>query len=82
MTQENSSMEQFDNLQESSSYISKKYLEIKRKYSGKYIGVIGNDIVAIADSFPEIMDKIKDKKLNPSIVLINYIPHEKEIILY
>jgi len=74
--------QEFKNLEASSALISRKSKEISKKYTKKFIAVYENKIIAIGETFREVMGKIKDMKINPSLVLIEYIPGKEEIILY
>jgi len=75
-------MQEFKNLEASSALISRKSKEISKKYTKKFIAVYENKIIAVGETFREVMGKVKDMKINPPLVLIEYIPGKEEIILY
>ena len=75
-------MQEFKNLESSSVFISKKSKEISNKYTKKFIAVYENKIIAVGETFREVMKKIKGMEINPSLVLIEYIHGKEEIILY
>ena len=75
-------MQEFKNLEASSTLISRRSKEISKKYIKKFIAVYENKIIAVGETFREVMGKVKDMKINPSLVLIEYIPGKEEIILY
>jgi len=75
-------VQEFKILKQDSFFISKKSKEFSRKYIKKFIAVRGGKILAIGDTFGEVMKKIKNLRIDPSLVLIEYIPGKEEIILY
>ena len=75
-------MQEFKDLEASSALISRRSKEISKKYIKKFIAVYENKIIAVGETFREVMGKVKDMKINPSLVLIEYIPGKEEIILY
>ena len=75
-------MQEFKDLEASSTLISRRSKEISKKYIKKFIAVYENKIIAVGETFREVMGKVKDMKINPSLVLIEYIPGKEEIILY
>ena len=75
-------MHEFEILERDSSFISRKSKELSKKYTKKFIAVRDNKILAVGETFGEVMRKVKKQGINPSLVLIEYIPGKEEIILY
>lgn len=75
-------LQEFKVLEAGSSYISKNSKELGRMYSKKFIAVRNGELLAVEDTFEGIMKVLAKKKIDPSYVLIEYIPGEEEIILY
>ena len=73
---------EFNEMKDDSSFISEKIAEFGRNYAGKFVAVKNKQIVAIGDDFERVIEEIKRKNLNPSSVLIQYIPIKGEIIFY
>ncbi len=74
--------QEFRSLAKDTSFISKNANEFGKNYTKKFIAVFNGEVIAVSNNFDEIMEKIKQKKLNPSLVLIEYIPSNEEIVLY
>jgi hypothetical protein len=73
---------EFKILETGSNFMSKQIKEFAQKYPKKFVAIKDNQLIAISESFEEIMTKIKEKGFNPNSVLIEYIPGKEEIILY
>lgn len=69
-------------LEDDSNFISKKMREFSKKYSKQFIAIKDNRLIAIGKNFEGVMNKIKEKNIDPSFVLIEYVPGKEEIILY
>ena len=74
--------QEFKSLAKDTSFISKNSEDFGKKYIKKFIAVFNGEVVATSDNFDNIMKLIGEKRLDPSLVLIEYIPSEEEIILY
>lgn len=79
---ENDVIAQFEILETGSSFISKKAQEFGDKYPKKFIAVLGNELIAVDDNFDNLMLRIRERNMEPNLVLIEYIPGKGEIILY
>lgn len=75
-------MFEFKVLENGSSFISKNAKEFGDKYAKKFIAVRDNKLIAVGDSFNEVLEEVKAKGFDPALVLIEYIPGKEEIILY
>lgn len=75
-------MLEFKNLEADSSFISKNVGEFSQKYAKKFIAVHNKELIAFGENFEELLNKVKEKGLDPAYVLIEYIPGSEEIILY
>jgi len=73
---------EFRELEADSDFISGKIAEFSQKYPRQFIAIKDRQIIAIGDSFEGVLDKVKEKGLEPGSVLIEYIPDKGEIILY
>lgn len=75
-------LNEFRVLETGSSFISEKIGEFTQKYPQHFVAVKDNQLIAIGKSFEEVMIKVKEKNIELSLVLIEYIPGKEEIILY
>ena len=79
---QNEIINKFKTLDAGSSFMSMKSHEFSEKYPKKFVAVLGEQLVAVDEDFDRIMGKIQETKLNPSFVLIEYMPGKGEIVLY
>lgn len=75
-------LNEFKVLETGSSFISEKMGEFAQKYPRQFVAVKDNQLIATGKSFGEVMIKVKEKNIEPSLVLIEYIPGKEEIIFY
>ena len=75
-------IQEFNELEADSNFISEKSSEFSQKYARKFVAIKDKQIVAIGNEFERVLSEIKAKGLDPSGVLIEYIPDKCEIILY
>jgi len=75
-------LNEFKVLETGSSFISEKIGEFAQKYPQQFVAVKNNQLIAIGKSFEEVIAKVKEKNIDPSLVLIEYIPGKEEIIFY
>ena len=75
-------IQEFNELEADSNFISEKSLELSQKYARKFVAVKDREIIAIGDNFEDVLNEIKEKGIDASRVLIEYIPDKGEIILY
>ena len=75
-------IQEFNELEVDSNFISEKSLEFSQKYARKFVAIKDKKIIAIGDNFENVLNDIKKKGIDPSRVLIEYIPDKGEIILY
>lgn len=74
--------QEFKILETGTAFISQKSKELAEKYQRKFIAVQNNEIIATGERFEEVINKVKEKGIDPSSVLIEYIPGKEEIIFY
>ena len=67
-------------LETSSIFISKNFQEFGTKYKEKFIAVKENILLAVGNSFNEVINKLKTQNIDPSSVIVEYIPSEEEIL--
>ena len=60
-------------------FLLKHSQELSEKYPGKYLAIIGNEVVAIGFSEPEVFEKAKRKYPNKE-VYISYMPTDEEMV--
>ncbi len=73
-------LNEFKSMEEDSSFISEKSVEFGQKYAKKFIAVKDKQVVAIGEDFEKVIEEVKQKGLDPSLVLVQYIPTKDEII--
>jgi hypothetical protein len=75
-------LREFASLEESSSFISKNFLSLQKKYGNKFIAVKGPSLLVVAGSFQEVLKELKEKKVDNREVIVQFIPEVGQIILY
>ena len=75
-------LNEFKILETGSNFISEKIGEFAKKYPRQFVAVKDNQLIAVGKSFEEVIIKVKEKNIELSLVLIEYIPGKEEIILY
>ena len=75
-------IQEFNELEADSNFISERSLELSQKYARKFLAIKDKRIIAIGDNFENVLNEIKEKGIDASRVLIEYIPDKGEIILY
>ena len=75
-------LKDFKTLEESSSFLSKNFTSLQKKFADKFIVVKGTSVLSSSDSFEEIEGELNKKKINPEEVVVQFIPREGQIILY
>jgi len=75
-------VKEFDELEIDSRFISNNGSEFSHKYARKFVAIKDQQVIAMGDNFENVLDDIKKKGIDPSRVLIEYIPDKGEIILY
>lgn len=75
-------LKDFKSLETGSSFISKNSKEFSQKYEKKFVAVYNSSLIAVDESFEEVIKKVREKNIDPSVVLIEYIPPKGQIILY
>ena len=75
-------IQEFNELEADSNFISEKSLELSQKYARKFVAIKDRQIIAVGDEFEEALNEVKQKGIDPSSVLIEYIPDKDEIIFY
>ena len=75
-------IKEFNELEADSNFISEKSLEFSQKYPRKFLVIKDQRIIAIGDNFENVLNEVKEKGIDASRVLIEYVPAKGEIILY
>ena len=60
-------------------FVAEHSQELFEKYSGKYIAVVDNKLVAVGDSNLEVFKKA-EKKCRKKMIRISYIPRKDELV--
>ena len=63
---------------EAHEFLLRHSQELSEKYPGKYVAIVGDKLVAIGHSEPEVFEKAKEKYPDKE-VSIAYIPTDEEI---
>ena len=75
-------LQEFKVLEAGSSYISSNAKNFGEKYSKRFIAVRDSQLLAVGNTFEEVINKLDEKGIDSSSVLIVYVPGREEIILY
>ncbi|MDP4039529.1 MAG: DUF5678 domain-containing protein [Candidatus Pacearchaeota archaeon] len=75
-------IQEFNELEADSNFISEKSLELSQKYARKFVAIKDQQVIAVGDNFEDVLNEIKEKGIDASRILIEYIPDKGEIILY
>lgn len=75
-------IKEFNELEIDSRFVSNSSSEFSQKYARKFIAIKNQQIIAVGDEFEDVLRRVKEKGIDPSRVLIEYIPDKGEIILY
>jgi len=67
-------------LETGSTFISRNFQEFGEKYKEKFIAVRENTLLAVGNSFNEVINKLKTQNIEPSSVIVEYVPSEEEIL--
>lgn len=73
---------ELEGLEVDSSFISRRIGEFCHKYPKQFIAVKDDKLIVVGKSFEDVLNKVREKGLKLSSVLIEYIPDKEEIILY
>ena len=60
-------------------FLQKQSEKLSRKYSGKYLAIVGNSVAAVSSSSHEAFKKAKEKYPDKKIH-ISYMPTDEEMI--
>lgn len=60
-------------------YLLKHSQELSEKFSGKYIAIVGDELIAVSDSGLEAFKRAKGKYPEGEIH-VSYIPTEEELV--
>ena len=60
-------------------FVAEHSQEFFKKYSGKYLAVVDNELVAVGDSSLEVFKKA-EKKCPKKLIRISYIPRKDELV--
>ena len=52
--------------------------ELRRKYAGKHIAIVGDEVIAAGDTFKEVFEKGKEK--SGKIPSVTFIPRKKMVL--
>lgn len=65
-----------------SEWVQENFQQLRKDIEGKFIAVKNKEIVASALNRKDLCDKLKEKKIDPSEVLIEFIPPKGQITLF
>jgi len=68
------------NVQKDAEYLKKSYDSLKKNYENQYIAIKDGKVVAHNKSIDIILKLLKNKKINPSNVLIEFL-HPTDMVL-
>ena len=75
-------IKEFNELEADSNFISENSLEFSQKYAKKFLVIKDQRIIAIGDNFENVLSEVKEKGIDASRVLVEYVSAKGEIILY
>ena len=63
------------------NYLRKHFKEYQERYGGQYVAVFKEKLIAVDPELNKNIEKIKEQGIDPSFVLIEFIPKVGTIIL-
>ena len=63
------------------NWFKENYIALKTEYEGEFVAIKNQEIVAHAPTTEILMTKIKERKIDESEVLIEYIPPRNMIVI-
>ena len=66
-------LEKLNHFENNIQWMKKHYSEIQEKHSNNYVAINDDKIITVNKNFNELLKDITQKKLNPSIVLIEFV---------
>ena len=64
---------------EAHEFLLKHSQELSEKYPGKYVAIVGDKLVAIGHSEPEVFEKAKEKYPDKEVSIV-YLPTDEEMV--
>mgnify|MGYP001602203327 CR=1 FL=1 len=77
-----SDLEMLKEAGEALEWINENGKELSEKYAGKMIAVKGRELIATAGTLDELFEEIRKKGLRQQEMIIEWIPNNKERIIY
>jgi len=55
---------------------------LRRQYEGVFVAIKDKSIVAFSRNTHDLLNKVKDRNINETEVIIQFIPHKNQIIIF
>jgi hypothetical protein len=75
-------LSQFKILESGSSFISKNFQELQKKFPDKFIAIEDSKVIANNSDFDSLIRELEEKGKQPNLTVIEFISRSGQIILY
>jgi hypothetical protein len=75
-------LELLTRFEKDSEWLFAKLEELREKFKNEFVAVENQEIIAHDKNLEKVIESLKNKGKNPSLLLIRFIPEKGTIILY
>jgi len=75
-------LEEFDELEKNSKFITQNYECLQKQYGDKFIVVAECSVQISSDSFKDIQEQVIKNKINLTRAVIQFLPKFGQIVVY
>lgn len=72
----------FEAIEINNKYLAKEYKKLVKEFGGNVIAVRGGEVICHAKTTVGVLKELDKEKIDMLTVLIEFIPHEGQIILF
>ncbi len=73
---QNQDLQLLGTLGSDNSWLNAKYEELQEEHPNEYVAVSGKKVIGCGKTIENLIDELKSKKINLSIVLIEFVPEK------
>lgn len=73
-------LEELIELQKDSEFLKESYNNLKKRYVNQYVAIKDRDVIVHHKNIETVLKKLKEKRLNPANILIEFL-HPKDMVL-